>query len=175
MAAPKGFLVVPIGENPDGDLRMLELDADDNLKVALAGAAQGLVGTHGWIAGAWQKDPLRFGYSGTVVLSASDTNLGAGANDVDLTTVPAGELQVITNIVWEYTGTTPTEVEVSLYDGSTAYPLFTVSNPITTEWYDKQGFWVVPPTGFIRCSIVGATAGDDLQLRATGFRVDLDQ
>ena len=35
MAAPKGFLVVPVGFNPDGDLRSLELDADDNLKVVI--------------------------------------------------------------------------------------------------------------------------------------------
>ncbi len=74
MAAPKGFLVVPIGENPDGDLRMLELDANDYLKVVFAAAAQGLVGTHGWLDSAWQKNPLAFGFSGVQRSTWANTN-----------------------------------------------------------------------------------------------------
>ncbi len=37
MGAPKGYLMVPIGENPDGDLRSLELTVDDFLRVNVEG------------------------------------------------------------------------------------------------------------------------------------------
>jgi hypothetical protein len=93
MGEPKGFLVVPIGFNPSDDLRSLELDASDNLKVAFAAAAQGLVGPHGWIGGAWQKNPLPLGHSGpinerlsTVVAGAPITTVLSGA------VVPSGEI-----------------------------------------------------------------------------------
>ncbi len=37
MAEPKGYLLVPVGFNPDGDIRALELTADDYLRVNVEG------------------------------------------------------------------------------------------------------------------------------------------
>ena len=177
MGEPKGLLVVPIGFGPTDLLRSLELDASDNLKVAFAAAAQGLVGTHGWIGGAWQKNPLLFGYTSDLFQEVSNTNLPAGTSFINAATVPAGEIWVFTNIAHRYDGTPPAQILTSKHiDAIPADAVvFQTLLPVSTQYYDRQGWWVLSEGWYLRSAIVGGTLGDDAYLRAWGFKVDIDQ
>jgi len=175
MAEPRGYLVVPVGFDPSGDIRALELDADDAVLMAFESAAKGLVGTHGWIGGAWQKSPLPIGYSGADGANVEDTNLSAGAVTVLSAAVPSGEFWLVSNLCFRYVGTSPAEVLVLANIGGVNRILWAQDAPESGAWYDKQGQWVIPPEGRIGGYIIGATAGDDFRLDFIYTRVDIDQ
>ena len=72
MAEPKGFLMVPVGFNPSGDLRTLELDANDYLKVALAAWLEGAVDVKGYTGAAWKE--LLVNASGQAIVVGKGTS-----------------------------------------------------------------------------------------------------
>jgi hypothetical protein len=130
----------------------------------------------GWIGGAWQKDPLRLGFSAQRLINASDTALGAGANDVDSGSVAAGELWVITNIAVRYAGTVAGVVLTpGFYDGSNLFPVGEERSITSGQWYAYQGEWILVEDDVLRLQVAGATLNDDAYIRASGFRVDIDQ
>lgn len=131
--------------------------------------------SHGWVNGAWQKNPILFGYSADKEIAVSNTSLAAGANDLDAPTVPAGEIWVITHVASSYVGTAPTHMEVKIIHASGASMIFRQLAPVSSSVHDRQGWFVLEEGDILRCSVAGATLNDDLYLWATGFRVDIDQ
>ena len=131
---------------------------------------------HGWIGGAWHKDPLRFGYSDTVNRAFSDTNLAGGSSVFADNDVPAGEIWIITNITVIYVGTIAgVGMRPRIYDGSASYDLWE-SNPTASNRAEgRSGWWILIPGHSLRVFVTGATAGDDAYCYATGFRMDSDQ
>ena len=197
MAEPKGFLVVPLGFNPSGILRALELDESDRLKV-LVDSITGIVsvsldgqtgtlkvaqqspsslatGNHGWISGAWQKSPIPFGASGFVEESLVSTTLPAGTSFLSGTACPAGEMWVISNIAIRYTGTVAGVTINARIVNSVNIDVFGVTPPVSGQYYDRQGHWVIFPGGYVRQLIIGATLNDDASLQYTGYKLDIDQ
>lgn len=129
----------------------------------------------GQVGGAWQKNPLAFGYSGVVKRVASNVALAAGTNVLDDSAVPAGEIWVITNIATRYVGTVATVViRVEIYDGASGYVLYDAGNLTSSLSVDRQGWWVLPSGYNLRATVFNATLNDDAYLLATGFRVDID-
>ncbi len=140
--------------------------------------ANGLIDiqSKGWIASAWQKNPLLFGYSGQILIADTNTSLAAGNNTIDSSAVPAGEIWVITNCAIAYSGTVAgVTMSAQLLDAATGYTLYGVLAVTSGLFVDRQGWWVLIPGNKLRLSITGATLNDDGFLRATGFRVDIDQ
>ena len=84
MAEPKGFLMVPVGFNPSGDLRALELDANDYLKVALAAWLEGAVDVKGYTGSAWKE--LLVDASGRAIVCATGVDGAAVRRDLLLST-----------------------------------------------------------------------------------------
>jgi hypothetical protein len=175
MGEPKGFIVVPIGFGPSDDLRSLELDTDDNLKVAFAAAAQGLVGPHGWINGAWQKNPVSFGASAALGRSWSTIALPAGNSFVADSAVPAGEIWVITHQTAWVVSATITRMRFFLNISGVNFETWVQITPGSDVRYDRQGWWVLFPGDFMQLRVESATLNDDASAVAAGFRVDIDQ
>jgi len=127
---------------------------------------------HGWIGAAWQKDPIRLGYSGTVRNSVSDTALAAGTNTLDSGAVPAGEIWIITNITVKMASGTINWLEV--YMSGTTHSIF-YQAPTTGIPYSRQGYWIMEPGDYMRLLILNATLNDDAYMSLIGHRVDIDQ
>lgn len=135
-----------------------------------------MMANKGWFNSAWQKDPLRFGYSGLIYESIADTNLGAGTVSVDSAAVSPGEIWVITNIAVSYEGTVATvEMQMQIDHNGTRHTVAEFGSITSGLFYDRQGFWVLDTSDFVRLSITNATATDDGFLRIIGYRVDHDQ
>lgn len=164
-------IMVPVNVDTDGDLQVDILDplpAGSNL----IGDVQAR--NLGYYSSAWRKDPLAFGYSGIVLERVVNQNLSAGANILDTSAVAASKIWVITNIAVAYSGTIGgVKLYIEIYSGTTPYPLFSEVHVVNDEYLDRQGWWVLAAGDKIRLEILGATAGDDAYLIATGFYVDI--
>jgi len=174
MATPKGNLVTPVGFDPSGHPLALEVDASGYLKVCTPAAAQGLVGTHGFVNAGWQKNPINFGYSGRLAIALTNTDLAAGASALSSLAVPAGWLWVITNLAFFYAGSTPFSVGVRLIQGGLDIYLYMQMSPTGWMIYDRQGWWVLKEGDYVSCFVNGAALGDDLYFRIHGFTVQID-
>lgn len=130
--------------------------------------------SYGYFGGAWVKNPLQMGYLGPVNLITNNTSLAAGANNLDLTTVPANRVYVITNITVMYTGTVSgVRLLVNKVDaGAVQYALFDVQSITSQLYYDRQGMWVLNAGEFLRLAITGATLNDDAYIRGNGWYFD---
>jgi hypothetical protein len=175
MGEPKGLLVVPIGFNPSDDLRSLELDASDNLKVAFAAAAQGLVGPHGWISGAWQKNPLLLGYSGDDTQASINLNAVAGINVLALTAVPAGEIWIIQAIAAKDANNIVGTLTLQCVANGTPVPLISKAAPAVNEFVCWTGALVIKAGSFVRAVYTGVILNDDLEIYSHHVRIDIDQ
>ncbi|GAG24325.1 unnamed protein product, partial [marine sediment metagenome] len=154
MGKPAGYLVVPLGLNPDDELRTLELDASDRLivtddqlktildklsfdgsdrlivnddqlktildklqfdgssylKVVEQGAASATAQSHGYISGAWQKQPMSAGFSAAIAVANANTSLPGASGYMEGTHVPPGEFHLVTSINVRHTGTSLTRL-----------------------------------------------------------------
>jgi hypothetical protein len=129
----------------------------------------------GYVSAAWQKDPIRFGYSDALKYTISNSNLAAGASTTDGSLVPTGEFWVITNLSMNTISVTITRVDCRLVIDGTTLTIFNIVPPTTNVLNDRQGWWVLGPGDKASVRVYTATAGDDVYLYATGFKVDIDQ
>lgn len=197
MTEPKGFLVVPIGFRADGTLRALELTDSDELKIALATAAGSdlltelqakletadleLVskilssGPHGWVGGAWQRQPIDIGYSASVHRRWGTNDLPAGSSFQDDAAVPAGEIWQITFFTFQYYGTSPTHVDYIMNSSGSDYYLHTQLSPASDSFYALAAELTMEEDDYLRLRIVGATLNDNIIGVGLGRRIDIDQ
>lgn len=184
MGEPKGKLVTPVGFRSDGSVHAFELDASDRLKVLLDAITSALevtqtipanltVASHGFINGAWHKNPLLFGYSSQCAEHVGSTTLAAGANTFDTTTVPSGKVCVVTHISMFYTGTVPTRITAVHRNLVNNRIIYAQNAPVSGLPYDRQGYWILAETDFIRFQVTGATLNDDFFGFINGFFVDI--
>jgi len=175
MAVPQGYLIVPVGFNPSGDMRALELDADDALKVALSEAAKGLVGMHGWIGGAWQKQPIIFGYSGLGGGTLEDASASTTGFSLFSDYVPDGEVwQVFAASVRNCTSGGAVCNLSAPPTGPGVLMVFDMS--AANRWYTYDGPMVyVGPGQQLRFAFEGVTVGDRILARFSYVRLDIDQ
>lgn len=135
----------------------------------------GMAHTYGYVGGAWQKDPLRLGYSAQVARTISNTSLAAGATTVDDTAVPVGEIWEMHVIAIQYTGTVSgVVIQALVVNGTTSQPVLEQRAITSGQWYIWTGKLIMKEGDYLRLAISGATLNDDGSLRAMGMRVDID-
>lgn len=131
--------------------------------------------SHGYISGAWKKNPIQFGYSDTIQRTMSHTNLSAGSGTLADSAVPAGEIWVITTISFTYIGTvTGVRLRPDIVAGGVGCPLLEQEIAMSGKFYGFQGWWVLEEDDYLQLSISNATAGDDVYYFAIGFKVDIN-
>lgn len=126
--------------------------------------------------------PLNYAYDDDETISIQDNwfqgwlfnltnlNLGAGTNNLDLLTVPAMELVTIDCSAMLYTGGVPTNMFLCLTVGGINYPFHMETTIVNGEWLVAYPKINVPPLYNVRAFILGATAGNDFDVRLIGTR-----
>lgn len=166
-----GKIILGPGSSNIGDVDVLTLPS-----IPSGTNRIGSVGMEGYVNAAWHKIGFPISMSGTFQWSASNTALAAGANNLDSTAASANRIYYITNISMRYNGTITNvtlEILLMLSGGTSGYQIFGENPVVNNKWYDRQGFWPLVASDFVRLTIAGATAGDDAYLRVTGFWVDI--
>jgi len=134
-----------------------------------------LVLSHGWVGGAWQKNPLLLGYSGIVKCVWDNLTLAAGDNTIDGPIVPAGEIWVITAVIAQYVGAVATELIMRVNSSGSGIAVLDVAPPTTLINYNNTGTWILAPGDFLQGFVRAAALNDDFRGRGLGYRVDIDQ
>lgn len=115
-----------------------------------------------------------FAYGLAVHQTIGTSALPAGASNYDATAPAAGKVHVITNVAMYYTGTVAgVQIQTQILSSGTGRPVFNQSPPVSTQIYDRQGYWVLSANDNIRLVVVGATLNDDAFLYLHGFEMDV--
>lgn len=153
--------------------RVVKVDTDGNLVIALKTIEDVQANSYGWQGADWRKDPLRLGYSDTLKVSWSDTNLAAGTNTVVSAAVPADTLWVGTSFALQVISATVTSFSYALTMGGTTMVLQQRRSPVTSIYYGITGEFVLKAGDMFAALVYGATAGDNLYARVTGYSIDI--
>jgi len=130
---------------------------------------------YGWISGAWQKQPMLLGYSGTVAEGLSDDSVDAGTNDLEGTHVPSGEIWYIAYAAIRIDGSDPDELMIRAVVDSEQVPVYSNPTPSARRWYTTPLAFVLAEGDYLLGRVTGATAGDDFYFRYVGWKIDIDQ
>lgn len=197
MPVPKGNLVAIHAFDSNGFPRTLLVDADDNLLISIddqtgdidvniaaqdndveivqQNPADMRVGDHGYIAAAWQKQPLQLGFSDTISGQVYDVDAPAGTNSLNSTTVPAGEIWVINVISIVDLDNAPSLMQIGVTVGGISPYLITVTTPVAGLWEVWKGSVVLAEGDRIFSNLFAVTLNDSIALRYAGIRIDVDQ
>lgn len=114
-----------------------------------------------------------FNFEDTVKGAIADTNLAGGTPTVYGTAVPTDKVWVIQTISFYYAGTQPTYIAVGSYDGSSWYHCYMLEDPSMELYHPWSGAITLKDGDKIFCIVGGATAGDDLYVRYSGYVMDM--
>lgn len=182
--AEVGYLAGLCGHNATSWEKVL-IDASKRLVVAIAAFTAAvevtqdtpgdlLIGSHGHIGGAWQKQPLIWGISDSVAEVITDENLGAGSQSKATTAIVAGEVHVVSTIAYRIDSGTCTRSDLNLVVDGTIILVQQKLPPVSGTWYLHTGEFVLAKDDYVYVSMVDLTAGDNLYLRYAAYRMDID-
>lgn len=135
----------------------------------------GFAFNHGFIRGEWQKAPIPFGISDTLGETVQDLSVPAGSTNFDATTVPTGQIWVVTWVTVRYIGTV-SGVNLSVrVEGSFSGVLYKVSPVVSGTVYDKSTNIYMKAGDNLRFYVGAATAGDAADMTYLGYIIDIDE
>jgi hypothetical protein len=155
------------------DYRVVKVDGDGNLMVALDFDQDIRAYSYGRVNAAWHKDPIRFGYSDTVGETVQNLDLPAGTSVLDGTAVAYGYVHVITQASILYLGTSPANIDIRVKVGGVSIIVFRQKSPVSNQMYDRQGYWVLEEGDYVQAVVDGATLNDNFYLWYSGFKIDI--
>jgi len=128
-------------------------------------------GQWGWDGTVWRKLPLIFGLSEAYRESEVNLNAGAGVNILTASTVPEGEVWVVTHIVAFNTVTNSSVVILQVYDGSTIYYLRRLLTPGVGGEVIHSAPIYLEQDDRVQAEFRGCVAGDDIFMTVYGYKM----
>jgi len=129
------------------------------------------IAAHGWVNAAWHKLPMIWGYSATLYDRSVGESVAAGDNILALSTPPAGEVWVVTNIAALDLDTAITSIVFAVRVGTTDYYICAKSDPAAGEVLSLASQVVLSSADQLRAYFDGCTAGDNLYLWGSGYKM----
>lgn len=178
MANPTGFLVVPLAFNPSGDIRALECDADDILKVSVKELLTQLTvsiepGVSPIVSTVEPgTNPIVITGQSPSLLKPTPNNgrfdnlsLAAGASVQQALTIPASEYWRLTTFSMRYSGTIAgVTLLARVNSGGTSITFLYVPTVVNNNWYVQLVNILMKPGDILEVAVTGATLNDDLNM-----------
>lgn len=170
----------------DGDnWEKILIDASKRLVVAIAAFTATLevtqdtpgdllTGIHGYISGAWQKQPLQLGYSDVLDVDLGGTATGTSWS-ANTGAVPAGEIWIVQFLSARNTTRNPSLIQFypSRPSGS-AFLIGYVASPGVNVPLTVNCNMVFAEGDVIHLYIGGTQAGDNVDAGIVGYKMDID-
>ena len=132
-------------------------------------------GGWGYDGSQWRALAMLWGYSDTYVEREAEVDADVGTNTFNFSTVPAGEVWVVTNFAFRNQDNVCSAIVMQLYDGSTGYVIRYQGGPTGGVW-DTYDVNVILKAGYnLRCIFYGCTADDYIEASAVGYKMTTDE
>ena len=130
-------------------------------------------GVWGWDGSQWRKLPLLFGYSDRYAERVGPVTAVSGTNQLDLSTVPSGEIWVITSISAWASSSNISRVDLRVIVGSDVFVLKATGYSTAYHTVDWQGTIILAAGDYIRVQFSGASGGEALDAWAVGYKMKI--
>ena len=130
-------------------------------------------GIWGWDGSQWRKLGILFGYHSVLTQHISNTDASAGTNTLVTSAVEDNYLWFVQVAGLLDVNTAPSRVFICINRSGVDYPLSDTSTTAANLWLIWNGQVVLSPGDTIKGCFLSCTAGDDLFLRALGYKVSL--
>ena len=148
----------------------LTLDGSGHLEVAEQGTPTVNSQRLSRFAGAWQKQPIQFGFADTVSQEIYVANAAAGANYLVGTVVPANEVWVINfTCAVDINSAATLLLLIATVDAIDIVQL-RVAPMVAGTWYNSPATIVLGPGDNVKATFGGCVLNDDLYFRYCGYK-----
>lgn len=130
---------------------------------------------YGYVAGSFQKDPIRIGYSGDKSQQVSELTHASGTRPLTGDTVPSGEIWVVEAISAVNVNKAATRILVYVVVNGIPMHLAEITTTFAGEFCFWSGAITLSYQDKVGASFYSTDANDDLYLRYHGRRIDIDQ
>ena len=132
-------------------------------------------GGWGYDGSQWRALAMLWGYSDRYAEKEESEDASAGANYLVFSTVPSGEVWVVTNIATRDRDNAPSEVGLQLYDGTDAFVLASEPSPVANTWHAWSINVVLKAGDKIRAYYFGVTLDDHIEAQVVGYKMTIDE
>lgn len=157
------------------DYRVVKLDTDGNIVVALKAEEDVQANGYGWISSAWQKNPIAFGYSADQTENVGSTSHAGGTQVLNGSQVPSGEIWVIQVASIRDNTNAPSAVQVQANVNGTGVVIKHELTVVAGQWIVWEGQIVLSEGDKMVGVLFGTTSNDDIDFSYHGVVVDIDQ
>lgn len=129
---------------------------------------------HQYDGAAWRKSNLLWGYNGLVAEAVDDEDLGADTQYLNGTTVPAGEIWVLSTVTGAVASGTAVNLFFTIISNGVTMHVFSDPSPTSGQWYVSTGQFVLGYQDYVQLQIQSCTAGDVARMRYGGYKMKLN-
>jgi len=129
---------------------------------------KGLWGFDGTV---WRKLPMLWGYSDRYAETESNLSAAAGFNWLVFSTVPAGEVWVVSGMTWVNVNTACSLIAADMYDGADLYTLYYEGTPAANVYKTIQCDIVLKEGDCLKVLFGGCALNDDIYAWAFGYKM----
>jgi len=128
-------------------------------------------GLWGFDGTAWHKLPMLWGYTDRYAEVEENTSAVAGFNWLVFSTVPAGEVWVVTGLCWVNVNTACSMIIADLFDGVTLYGLAVEAPAVANGYYSILCNITMKAGDCLKVLFGGCTLNDDIYAWAFGYKM----
>lgn len=120
------------------------------------------------------RQPWQFGVSDQYAAEASNLNASAGENTLNLPAIAANTVVVVTHVDCVDVNNAATFARLRLVISTIILEIAAIAPGGANRYLMANGWWVLREGDNVRAVLEGCTSGDDLYLRASGFKMTSD-
>jgi hypothetical protein len=132
------------------------------------------VGVYGRYSGAWQRQPLQFGFSAQYNEQQGTVNAAAGTNTLTTAAVPANTLRVVTSVLAYNVNTVAGIIILRTTIGAVSRSLRRAAPGAANRSVDWQGLVYLLAGDTVSTDITGCALNDDIFLDVHGYDMTLN-
>lgn len=123
--------------------------------------------------GNWHPLQMIWGYTTHYLEALADNSAAAGDNTLTGSTVPAGEIWVVTNVDAANADTNITALNIQIILAATEHHIAGRLTPSKKEGVNVQGFWPMPPGAHVEAFFEGCVLNDDIHFHVIGYKMSI--
>lgn len=155
----------------DGHLQVDVVTTPADVEIKQTTAADLTPGVMGWDGAAWHKLAMVFGYSDRYSEAESEDDVSAATHYLSFSTVPDGEVWVVTAYTAYCTTANPTSVRLGVIQGGVEIML-AQQKPVTAGLLlAMSGQLILKKDDYLRAGFTSCALNDDIRAFACGYKM----